>query len=64
MIIEKLVEKGTTVIVIEHNLDVIQGSDWIIDLGPDGGTSGGEVLYEGPPAGLLDCERSVTAKYI
>ena len=64
LIIEKLVEKGNTVIVIEHNLDVIQGSDWIIDLGPDGGTGGGEVLYEGPPAGLLDCERSVTAKYI
>ena len=64
LIIEKLVEKGNTVIVIEHNLDVIQGSDWIIDLGPDGGTGGGDVLYEGPPAGLLDCERSVTAKYI
>ena len=64
LIIEKLVEKGNTVIVIEHNLDVIQGSDWIIDLGPDGGTGGGEILYEGPPAGLIDCERSVTAKYI
>ncbi len=64
LIIEKLVEKGNTVIVIEHNLDVIRNSDWIIDLGPDGGTGGGEVLYEGPPAGLLDCERSVTAKYI
>ena len=64
LIIEKLVEKGNTVIVIEHNLDVIRNSDWIIDLGPDGGTGGGEILYEGPPAGLLDCERSVTAKYI
>ena len=64
LIIEKLVEKGNTVIVIEHNLDVIRNSDWIIDLGPDGGTGGGEVLYEGPPTGLLDCERSVTAKYI
>ena len=62
LIIEKLVEKGNTVIVIEHNLDVIRNSDWIIDLGPDGGTGGGEVLYEGPPAGLIDCERSVTAK--
>ena len=64
LIIEKLVEKGNTVIVIEHNLDVIRNSDWIIDLGPDGGTGGGEILYEGPPAGLIDCERSVTAKYI
>ncbi|MFS0823158.1 ATP-binding cassette domain-containing protein [Bacillus sp. 1P02SD] len=64
VIIEKLVEKGNTVIVIEHNLDVIRNSDWIIDLGPDGGTGGGEILYEGPPAGLKNCERSITAKYI
>ena len=64
LIIEKLVEKGNTVIVIEHNLDVIRNSDWIIDLGPNGGTGGGEILYEGPPAGLIDCERSVTTKYI
>ncbi|RCX23788.1 excinuclease ABC A subunit [Fontibacillus phaseoli] len=63
-IIDKLVEKGNTVIVIEHNLDVIRHSDWIIDLGPDGGTGGGEILYEGPPAGILGCERSVTARYI
>jgi excinuclease UvrABC ATPase subunit len=63
-IIEKLVEKGNTVMVIEHNLDVIRNSDWIIDLGPDGGTGGGEILYEGPPAGLKNCERSVTAQYI
>ncbi|MCH1624412.1 ATP-binding cassette domain-containing protein [Ferdinandcohnia quinoae] len=63
-IIDKLVEKGNTVVVIEHNLDVIRHSDWIIDLGPDGGAGGGEILYEGPPAGILDCERSVTAKYI
>ena len=64
LIIEKFVEKGNTVIVIEHNLDVIRNSDWIIDLGPNGGTGGGEILYEGPPAGLIDCERSVTAKYL
>jgi excinuclease UvrABC ATPase subunit len=63
-IIDKLVEKGNTVIVIEHHLDVIRASDWIIDLGPDGGTAGGEIIYEGPPAGILDCERSVTARYL
>ncbi len=63
-IIDQLVEKGNTVIVIEHNLDVIRSADWIIDLGPDGGNSGGEILYEGNPAGLSACERSVTAKYI
>ncbi|MBS4220688.1 excinuclease ABC subunit UvrA [Bacillus sp. FJAT-49711] len=64
LIIETLVEKGNTVIVIEHNLDVIRNSDWIIDLGPDGGSGGGEILYEGLPADLINCERSVTAKYI
>lgn len=63
-IIHTLVEKGNTVIVIEHNLDVIRKSDWIIDLGPDGGTGGGEILYEGAPAGILDCARSVTAQYL
>lgn len=63
-IIDKLVEKGNTVVVIEHHLDVIRNSDWIIDLGPDGGTGGGEILYEGPPAGILNCERSVTARYL
>lgn len=63
-IINKLVDKGNTVVVIEHHLDVIRNCDWIIDLGPDGGTAGGEILYEGPPMGILDCERSVTAKYL
>lgn len=63
-IINELVEKGNTVIVIEHNLDVIRKSDWIIDLGPDGGSGGGEMIYEGPPEGILTCERSVTAKYL
>lgn len=63
-IIDQLVAKGNTVIVIEHNLDVIRKSDWIIDLGPDGGTGGGEILFEGPPAELVKCERSVTARYL
>ncbi|WP_071395029.1 ATP-binding cassette domain-containing protein [Bacillus tuaregi] len=63
-IIDQLVKKGNTVIVIEHHLDVIRNSDWIIDLGPDGGTGGGEILYEGPPEGLKSCDCSVTAKYI
>ncbi|WP_150275280.1 ATP-binding cassette domain-containing protein [Paenibacillus tepidiphilus] len=63
-IINTFVDKGNTVIVIEHNLDVIRSGDWIIDLGPDGGSGGGELLYEGPPAGLAACAQSVTAKYI
>ena len=63
-IINKLVEKGNTVVVIEHNTDVIRSADWIIDLGPDGGEGGGEVLYEGIPNEISRCERSVTAKYL
>lgn len=63
-IINKLVEKGNTVIVIEHHLDVIRHSDWIIDLGPDGGTAGGEILFEGPPTDIVNCARSITAKYL
>ena len=46
-ILHKFVEKGNTVIVIEHNLDVIKSSDWIIDLGPEGGEKGGYILFEG-----------------
>ena len=63
-IIHHLVEKGNTVVVIEHNLDIIRNADWIVDMGVDGGTRGGEVLYEGIPEGLRSCERSITAKYI
>ncbi|MGL4820190.1 MAG: ATP-binding cassette domain-containing protein, partial [Bacilli bacterium] len=63
-IINRLVEKGNTVIVIEHNLDIIRNADWIIDVGVDGGSKGGEILYEGPPAGLKECTRSITALYV
>jgi excinuclease UvrABC ATPase subunit len=63
-IIEKLVKKGNTVIAIEHNLDIIKNADWIIDLGPDGGSKGGEILYEGIPANINRCSRSVTANYL
>ena len=48
-----LVDRGNTVVVIEHNLEVIKEADWIVDLGPEGGPEGGELLYEGPPEGLL-----------
>ncbi len=63
-IIERLVEKGNTVIVIEHNLDIIRSADWIIDLGPDGGSRGGEIVFEGKPEDLSRCKRSITAKYL
>ncbi|WP_203637483.1 ATP-binding cassette domain-containing protein [Levilactobacillus wangkuiensis] len=60
-IINRLVDKGNTVLVIEHNLDIMRSADWLIDIGPDGGDKGGEVLYEGPVSGIHQAERSVTA---
>ncbi|MCT4487169.1 ATP-binding cassette domain-containing protein, partial [Levilactobacillus parabrevis] len=63
-IINDLVDKGNTVIVIEHNLDVMRSADWLIDIGPDGGTNGGEVLYAGPVAGVRTIPRSVTGQYL
>ena len=63
-IIDRLVDGGNSVLLIEHQLDVIRQADWLIDLGPEGGRAGGEVLYSGPPGGLSACERSVTARYL
>ncbi len=63
-IIDRLVDARNTVILIEHHLDVIRQADWIIDLGPEGGSAGGEVLFEGPPLELKNCQRSITARYI
>ncbi|MDF2905644.1 MAG: transporter related [Herbinix sp.] len=63
-LIDRLVDKGNTVIVIEHNLDVIRNSDWIIDVGIEGGSKGGQILFEGPPSDLRNCKESITAKYM
>jgi excinuclease ABC A subunit len=63
-IIDRLVDGGNTAVLIEHHLDVIRQADWVIDLGPEGGSAGGEVLFEGPPAKLKGCPRSITAKHI
>jgi excinuclease ABC A subunit len=63
-IVDKLVDAGSSVILIEHHLDVIRQADWIIDLGPEGGSAGGEVLFEGPPHELKGCKRSITARFI
>jgi excinuclease ABC subunit A len=57
-----LINEGHSIIVIEHNLDVISGADWIIDLGPEGGEQGGEVLFCGTPQDLIQCRKSHTAK--
>ncbi|MEO6189539.1 MAG: excinuclease ABC subunit UvrA [Saprospiraceae bacterium] len=59
-----LIEKGHSVVVIEHNMEVIKSSDWVIDLGPEGGKNGGYLLYQGPPEGLLEVKNSHTAKYL
>lgn len=59
-----LVEKGHSVLIVEHNMEVIKSADWVIDLGPEGGKDGGHLLYEGPPEGLLKVEGSFTGKYL
>ncbi|MDB5083518.1 MAG: thiamine transporter permease, partial [Bacilli bacterium] len=63
-IINRLVDDGNTVVVIEHNLDIIRNADWIIDLGPDGGNKGGKVIFEGTPRQIIDAELSITGKYL
>jgi len=60
----KLRDQGHTLILIEHNLDLIRLADWLIDLGPGGGNSGGELLYAGPLKGLKKIKRSVTGKFL
>ncbi|MEC0244245.1 excinuclease ABC subunit UvrA [Paenibacillus chitinolyticus] len=63
-IMNRLVDAGNTVIVIEHNLDVISQADWIIDMGPDGGSKGGQVVFEGTPPQIIHAEQSITGKYL
>ncbi|MDZ5010861.1 excinuclease ABC subunit A, partial [Clostridium perfringens] len=63
-IVENIVDNGNTVIIIEHNIDVIKRADWIIDLGPEGGTKGGKIIFEGTPKELYECNESLTAKYL
>ena len=63
-VLHDLVKKGNTVIVIEHNLDVIRSSDWIIDLGPEGGIKGGEIIAEGTPKDISRIKKSFTGKYL
>lgn len=59
-----LIEKGHSIIVIEHNLDVVKCCDWVIDMGPDGGNGGGQVVFEGTPEDLVKNKKSYTAKYL
>ncbi|MDQ7814452.1 MAG: excinuclease ABC subunit UvrA [Patescibacteria group bacterium] len=64
IVLQALVDKGNTVLVIEHNLDVIKCADWVVDMGPEGGLRGGEVLVEGTPEDVAKCKKSPTAKYL
>jgi excinuclease UvrABC ATPase subunit len=63
-IMNRLVDAGNTVIVIEHNLDIIRNADWIIDMGPEGGNKGGKVMFEGTPQQLLNAPHSLTSAYL
>lgn len=63
-IMNRLVDEGNTVIVIEHNLEVISQADWIIDMGPDGGSKGGQLVFEGTPPQIILAEQSITGKYL
>ncbi len=63
-VLDRLVEAGNTVLVIEHNLDVVKNADWIIDLGPEGGDRGGEIVAEGPPREIAKAKRSYTGQVL
>lgn len=63
-ILQKLVDTGNTVVVIEHNMDLIKVSDWIIDLGPEGGHDGGKIVAQGKPEDFINIDNSYTAKYL
>jgi len=60
----RLIEAGGSLLVIEHNLEVIKAADWVIDLGPEGGSRGGEVVVAGTPEEVAKCDRSWTGKYL
>ena len=64
LVLQSLVDKGNTVIVIEHNLDVIKSADWVIDMGPEGGSGGGTVVAEGTPEEVAKVEESFTGQFL
>ncbi|MGN0387022.1 MAG: ATP-binding cassette domain-containing protein [Lachnospiraceae bacterium] len=63
-LLDSLVDRGNTVIVIEHNLDVMKCADWLIDVGPDGGTAGGEIVFTGTPRQMVENAHTITAEYL
>lgn len=64
LVLRELVNRGNTVLVVEHNLDVIKNADWIIDLGPEGGEKGGKIVAEGPPVEIIKNKNSFTGQYL
>jgi excinuclease ABC subunit A len=60
----RLVHAGHSLLVIEHNLDFISQADWVIDLGPEGGAAGGELVVAGPPEKIMACQRSYTGQFL
>ena len=63
-LLDGFVEQGNTVVVIEHNMDVVKLADYVIDMGPDGGTMGGEVVFTGTPQELAEHGQTITADYL
>jgi excinuclease ABC subunit A len=63
-VLQRLVDTGNSVLIIEHNLDIIKVADWVIDLGPEGGDRGGELVGEGTPEQLMKVKGSYTAKFL
>jgi excinuclease ABC subunit A len=63
-VLHRLRDHGNTIVVIEHNLDVIKTADWLVDLGPEGGSGGGQIIAEGTPEQIAACEHSWTGKYL
>ena len=57
-------DQGNSVVVVEHNTDIIRASDWIIDFGPEGGNGGGEILAAGTPSDIAKCTKSYTGRYV
>ncbi|MAO95437.1 MAG: hypothetical protein CL803_03505, partial [Citromicrobium sp.] len=63
-VLHRLVDQGNSVVVIEHNLDVIKTADWVLDLGPDGGVRGGEIVAQGTPEEVAATDASYTGRYL
>ena len=63
-VLQQIVEQGNTVVVIEHNLDVLKSVDWLIDMGPEGGSGGGRIMTEGTPEEVAECKESFTGQFL